>query len=181
MIEWSWRRAREEGVNSLVDFQVGDILNLPFDTDRFDAVVCESVVSFVADKPLAIRECVRTVKPGGYVGLNETIWLGQQPPPAMAEKANALGSSILTIGEWTRLWDQSGLRERSIDARPIDSRREITGRLQWVGARWALRGWGRLVILYLTRPDMRKSLREFFDAPLEVLHLMGYALFTGRK
>jgi ubiquinone/menaquinone biosynthesis C-methylase UbiE len=181
MIEWSWRRAREEGVASLTDFQVADILHLPFDTDRFDVVLCESVVSFVADKPLAIRECVRTAKPGGYVGLNETIWLGQQPPKALAEKANSLGSAILTAGEWTRLWDQSGLQERSIDVHSIDSRREITGRLQWVGARWAMRGFGRLFVLYLSKPEIRKSIWEFFDAPLEVLKLMGYALFVGKK
>jgi ubiquinone/menaquinone biosynthesis C-methylase UbiE len=181
MIEWSWQRAREERVLPKVDFKVADILDLPFAEGRFDAVVCESVVAFVADKPRAIGECVRVTKPGGYVGLNETVWLDQPPPKELLEKANSLGTKILTAGEWTVLWDQSGLRDRSVDVRSIDSRKEIRGRMQWVGARWALRGFGRLFYLYLTNPVMRKSIKESFDAPLEVLKLMGYALLVGKK
>ncbi len=181
MIEWSWRRAREEGVESQVDFHTADVLDLPFDTGRFDAVVCESVIAFVEDKPRAIRECVRVIKPGGYVGLNETVWLDKPPPQALVEKANALGTKILTAGEWNDLWDRSGLRERSVEVHAIDSRQEIKGRLQWVGARWALRGFGRLFLLYLTKPAIRKSIKDSFDAPLEVLKLMGYALLAGRK
>ena len=64
MIEWSWKRAREEHVTSKVVFQVADILDLPLETDRFDAVVCESVVAFVEDKQRAILECIRVAKPG---------------------------------------------------------------------------------------------------------------------
>jgi ubiquinone/menaquinone biosynthesis C-methylase UbiE len=181
MIEWSWMRAREEGVLSKVDFKVADILELPFDDDRFDTVLCESVVAFVEDKQRAIRECIRVTKPGGWVGLNETVWLDKPPPKELVEKANALGTKILTAGEWKGLWDQSGLRERSIDIRSIDSRKEIQSRLQWVGARWALRAFGRLFLLYLTKPAIRKSIKDSFDAPLEVLKLMGYALFIGKK
>jgi ubiquinone/menaquinone biosynthesis C-methylase UbiE len=181
MIEWSWQRAREERVLSKVDFKVADILDLPFEAGRFDAVVVESVVAFVEDKPRAIRECVRVTKPGGYVGLNETVWLDVPPPPALVEKAKVLGTKILTAAQWNILWDQSGLQDRSYEVHAIDNRREIKGRMQWVGARWALRGFGRLFYLYLTNPAMRKSIKESFDAPLEVLKLMGYALYTGRK
>jgi ubiquinone/menaquinone biosynthesis C-methylase UbiE len=181
MIEWSRRRAREEGVESLLDFRVADILKMPFETGRFDAVVCESVIAFVEDKSRAVGECVRVAKTGGYVGLNETIWLDKPPPPELVEKAKVLGTKIPTAREWAEVWDRSGLIERSFDARSIDSRKEIRGRLQWVGLRWALRGFGRLFLLSLTNPAMRKSIKESFDAPLEVLKLMGYALMAGRK
>jgi SAM-dependent methyltransferase len=181
MIEWSWRRAREERVLSQVDFKVADILNLPFEPGRFDAVIVESVVAFVEDKRRAIRECVRVTKPGGYVGLNETIWLDVPPSPALLEKAKVLGTKIPTAAEWKPLWEKSGLLDQSFEVHAIDNRQEIKGRIQWVGARWALRGFGRLLYLYLTNPVMRKSIRESFDAPLEVLKLMGYALCTGRK
>jgi len=181
MIEWSWQRAREEGILPKVDFKVADILDLPFEPGRFDAVIVESVVAFVEDKARAIRECVRVTKPGGWVGLNETVWLDIPPSPELLEKAAVLGTKILTAAEWAVLWDQSGLQDRSIDAHAIDNRQEIKGRMQWVGARWAMRAFGRLFYLYLTNPAMRKSIKESFDAPLEVLKLMGYALFTGRK
>jgi SAM-dependent methyltransferase len=181
MIEWSWKRAREERVLANVDFKVADILDLPFESGRFDAVIVESVIAFVEDKRRAIRECVRVTKPGGYVGLNETIWLGMPPPPALLEKAKVLGTKILTAAEWKPLWENSGLRDRSFEVHAIDNRREIRGRMQWIGARWALRGFGRLIFLYLSNPAMRKSIKESFDAPLEVLKLMGYMLLVGRK
>lgn len=71
MIEWSRRRAREEQVADRIELQVADVLALPFESDRFDSTICESVLAFVGDKQRAIREMVRVTKPGGYVGLNE--------------------------------------------------------------------------------------------------------------
>jgi ubiquinone/menaquinone biosynthesis C-methylase UbiE len=44
MIEWSWRRAKEVRVEDKVEFRVADVLELPFDADRFDIVLCESVL-----------------------------------------------------------------------------------------------------------------------------------------
>jgi ubiquinone/menaquinone biosynthesis C-methylase UbiE len=181
MIEWSWQRAREEGILPKVDFKVADILDLPFESGRFDAVIVESVAAFVADKAHAIRECIRVTKPGGWVGFNETIWLEKAPPPELVEKAAVLGTKILTAAEWKQLWGQSGLQDQSFEVQAIDSRQEIKGRMQWVGVRWALRAFVRLFHLYLTNPVMRKAIKESFDAPLEVLTLMGYALFTGKK
>lgn len=71
MIAWSRQRAREEGVAGKVEFQVADVLALPFVADHFELVFCESVLNFVADKPQAISELVRVTKPGGHVGINE--------------------------------------------------------------------------------------------------------------
>jgi len=47
MVEWSRRRAREEGVQDRIEFRVADVLALPFEADRFDATLCESVLAFV--------------------------------------------------------------------------------------------------------------------------------------
>ena len=56
MIEWSRRRAREAGVESRVECRTADVLELPFEADRFDVVFAESVLIFVEDKARAIRE-----------------------------------------------------------------------------------------------------------------------------
>jgi SAM-dependent methyltransferase len=88
MVEWSRRRAKAERVETKVEFRTADVLDLPFDADRFDVVFCESVLAFVEDKPRAIGECVRVTRPGGYVGLNETYWI-KEPSPEMVARVRA--------------------------------------------------------------------------------------------
>src|SRR5512139_985448 len=144
MIEWSRLRAKEEKVEDKVEFRVADVLDLPFEADRFDAVIVESMLAFVEDKPRAIRELVRVTRPGGYVGLNETFWT-EEPAPEMVDRVKvAVGSAIPTIETWQALWEACGLEDRVVSIHQIDGRQEIRGRLQWVGARWALKGFYRL-------------------------------------
>ena len=78
--------AREEGVEDRVELRTADVLELPFEADRFDVVIVESVLAFVEDKQRAIREGVRVTKPGGYVGLNEMFWI-KEPSPEIAGQA----------------------------------------------------------------------------------------------
>jgi ubiquinone/menaquinone biosynthesis C-methylase UbiE len=94
MIEWSRRRAREEGVQDRIEFRVADVLALPFESDRFDVVLCESVLAFIADKERTIRELVRVTKPDGHVGLNEAFLLTEEPSPR----------SWTWLARWARRW-----------------------------------------------------------------------------
>jgi ubiquinone/menaquinone biosynthesis C-methylase UbiE len=73
--------ARAAGAGEdLGELRTADVLALPFPDNRFDVVVCESVLAFVEDKRRAIGECVRVTKPGGHVGLNEGLWLTDPHP-----------------------------------------------------------------------------------------------------
>ena len=183
MIEWSRQRARDERVEEKVEFQVANVLELPFKADRFDVVFCESVLAFVEDKPRAIQECVRVARPGGYVGLNETFWTGEVSPElvARAKASLSLGADIPSAVTWQALWEESGLQDRVVRIHQIDPRKEVKDRIQWVGWRWAVRAWGRLLRLYISNPAVRQSIKEMFDAPLNLIQQMGYGLFAGRK
>ncbi len=183
MIDWSHLRAKEEKVEDNVELRVANVLDLPFEAGRFDAVIVESVLAFVEDKPRAIRECIRVTKPGGYVGLNESFWTKEPSPEMIALAQDSVGSSIPTEGEWKVLWEASGLRDRTMSLRRVDTRHEISDRLRWVGRSWAIRGFGRLIRLFFTNPAMRQSIKKFFsNAPLDAfIEEIGYGLFTGRK
>ncbi|NOK58621.1 MAG: class I SAM-dependent methyltransferase [Chloroflexi bacterium AL-W] len=80
MLAWAIKRAIRTRVTDHVTFACADIQQLPFRDNRFDAVICESVLAFPPDKHQAIRECLRVVRLGGYVGLNEVTWVHDTPP-----------------------------------------------------------------------------------------------------
>ena len=48
-----------------VTWQVADVMELPFEDERFDAVVCQFGVMFFADRPAAFAEVARVLRPGG--------------------------------------------------------------------------------------------------------------------
>jgi SAM-dependent methyltransferase len=182
MIEWSRVRAREEKVENKVELQVANVLDLPLEDGRFDAVIVESVLAFVEDKPRAIRECIRVTKPGGYVGLNESFWTKEPTPEMMSLAQDSVGSSIPTEESWKVLWENSGLSERTMSLRRVDTRLEVRDRLRWIGWRWALRGFGRLLRLFITNSGMRHSVKRFFNKKsLDTMQETGYGLFVGRK
>jgi SAM-dependent methyltransferase len=191
MIDWARRRAREEGAEHRVSFVVADVLALPFDDDRFDVVVAESVLAFVVDKERAIAEMVRVTKPGGYVGLSEGFLLTEAPTPRVAGLARQIGSAMVTLRTWRALWDGSGLNERVVRTHRVDPTREIRNRFRWVGLRRLLAGSARAVWLFLTQPSARPVLNTMFvslrrgpgDEPgaPPPWASFGYGLFVGRK
>ena len=181
MVAWSRRRARERGVEAKTEFRTADVLDLPFDSDRFDVVFTESVLIFVEDKAQAIRECVRVTKPGGYVGLNEGFWTVLPSPELLARVKVAIGPCVPTIETWQALWEASGLQQRVVKTHQVNARAELKSRVQWIGWRWLVRAWGRALRLYITNPAIRQSIKDQFDVPLEALQLLGYGLFVGRK
>ena len=180
MIKWARQRAHRAGVEDLVDLVTANVLALPFADDSFDAVTCESVLTFVADKAAAIAECVRVTRPGGFVGLNEGLWL-TEPPPELAERVRAaLGPSILTEQGWCALWADSSLQDREVRIRHVDARAEVRSRVRWIGWPWLLRAWGRGLRLYLRDSKLRRSIRDQLDVPQDVFNFVGYGLLVGR-
>jgi arsenite methyltransferase len=181
MLAWARRRAREAHVEEKVECRPGNILDLPFEDNRFDAVLVESVVVFVDDKARAIRECARVTRRGGYVGLNEVFWAKPATSEVIDSSRREIGAAPLSLDAWQTLWRDAGLEDKQVKTYEIDARAEIRGRVQWVGLAWALRAIGRLIVLYLTNPNARRAVKEQWGGTLEKSSSMGYGLFIGRK
>ncbi len=181
MLTWTGQRARRERVADKITVQLGDVRDLPFEDNRFDAVIVESVLAFVADKIAAINELVRVTKPGGYVGLNESYWL-KEPPAGIMEQSVYTGTDILQKEEWHEIWEMVSLEERKIEAYDLDIRQEVKDRISWVGWRSILPAWWRMLKLVLFNRKVRRSLKIQSDIPVsDMVNTMEYALFVGRK
>jgi arsenite methyltransferase len=187
MVERARERAQRENVADRVEFRVADAQDLPFEDALFDAVTTESVTSFPEDKQKAVNEYVRVTKPGGYVGLNESVWLKVPPPPevvAWAEQDVGYNVEPLTADGWVGLLEGAGLREITARTYEIDTKDEargILGRYGWGGM---LRIWWGMLRLYARSPAYRrfvKRVRQTGVVPENLDQYFGYGLFVGQK
>ena len=63
MIVRARQKVEHEQVEDQVELHAADAQNLPFDDGLFDAVIAESVLTFMPDKARAVGECARVTKP----------------------------------------------------------------------------------------------------------------------
>jgi ubiquinone/menaquinone biosynthesis C-methylase UbiE len=181
MLSWAKKRAVQEGVFEKIGFQQADILELPFEDNRFDAVVVESVLAFVVDKQTALKELIRVTRPGGYLGLNEYCW-EIDPPENILSKSVFIGMATITTDAWDNIWKNTGLVERMVEHYSVKPREEFRDRINWVGG-WGsiFKIWGRVIKLLVGEPQAREAIKQQIDIPVDIANMMGYSLLTGRK
>ncbi len=77
MLEHTMRRARELGVENIIPTQ-GDVRELPYQDDAFDAAYLVATLGEVPEQQRALEELRRVLKPGGRLVVGEG-----QPDPHM--------------------------------------------------------------------------------------------------
>jgi ubiquinone/menaquinone biosynthesis C-methylase UbiE len=96
-------------LSRLVDFRLGDALNMPFDDASFDVVIGQEAWCHVPDKPRLIAECARVVKPGGAIAFTDI--LRREPLRAVELQRMQEGMpfpTLETLDGYSRLLAQNG-------------------------------------------------------------------------
>lgn len=60
-------------LDGLVEFRLGDALDMPFADASFDVVMGQEAWCHVPDKPRLIAECARVLKPGGRIAFTDIL------------------------------------------------------------------------------------------------------------
>jgi ubiquinone/menaquinone biosynthesis C-methylase UbiE len=182
MIERAHQRANAEGIQDQVVFKTGDVQDLPFAAEEFDATISESVLTFVADKAAAIAELARVTKPGGQVGLNEETWLKPPPTEMITYTHNTwqIEHDLPESGKWQSWMVAAGLRDVRSKLLAFDSTREGTQvfRYRWRDM-WLM--MVRSLDLYLSNSEFRKYVKARRRLPKGLFDYLGYGLYVGRK
>ena len=87
MVARAAAEAEGKGLDNL-SFQVGNILDLPFEDNTFDAVMSCAVTEHLSEPVKAMSELGRVAKQGGIVGITRTDWSANlfAPPCPSAER-----------------------------------------------------------------------------------------------
>jgi ubiquinone/menaquinone biosynthesis C-methylase UbiE len=67
MIEQARARVSANGGDRGVQYSVGDVTDLPFETNYFDAVIGVGLIEYLTDVDSALRQMFRVLKPGGIL------------------------------------------------------------------------------------------------------------------
>lgn len=181
MVASAQKRAEEKGFSNQLDFRVADARDLPFEDDLFDALFSESVNTFIPDRENAMREYVRVVKPGGYIGFNEAIWI-KEPTEEIAEIITEATSQHLKSPHiWDDLFRQAGLIDLVVETYPMDMRSEARHQKGFLSIGDYMRLLGRMVVLLFKDSETRGLLKYAGSNPSQYFEYMGYGLFVGRK
>jgi len=187
MVDRAQELADKQEVSHLTAFRTADAQELPFPDNLFDVVITESVTAFPEDKQRAVKEYARVLKPGGFVGLNESTWLKTPIPEEIASWiSRQVGSSATPLlqEEWTALLNRAGFRDLSVEIQEVDIKDEAAGIMRRYGFFSMMRVLGRTFRLYLKNPSYRefaKDLKKDGITPENLPEYFGYGIYAGRK
>ena len=103
-----------------VAFQLGDAMNLPFESDHFDYATMALVLFFVPDPAVGVAEMIRVAKPGGNISAYVWDVLGGGAPMAnILDQFNVLeidhpyppSSEVSRIERLEETWLEAGLQD----------------------------------------------------------------------
>jgi ubiquinone/menaquinone biosynthesis C-methylase UbiE len=187
MVDRAVEAAARARVSDRIEYRTGDAQDLPYEDNFFDIVITESVTALADDKQKALNEYVRVIKPGGYVGLNESTWIQYPPTPEMkAWVKQDVGGNVdpQTPEAWTALLEKTGLQEIESIVSPIKISEEAKGMMGRYGCSGILRIYRRLIGLYFRSSDYRAFVKRISKegiAPPNLEEYFGYGLYVGRK
>ncbi|WP_462411812.1 class I SAM-dependent methyltransferase [Neobacillus sp. Marseille-QA0830] len=113
-------KSRFQGQQLPIQLTQGSVENIPFEENTFDFVLSESVLAFV-NKPSAIQEFYRVLKPGGRVIVNEmTINQPLNEQEAAEIKQFYAIDSLLLEEDWEKIFKNAGFQDIEIKRQTHD-------------------------------------------------------------
>ncbi|MGN6170098.1 MAG: class I SAM-dependent methyltransferase [Solirubrobacteraceae bacterium] len=112
------REGDAAGIGDRIAFRVGDAEALPVEDQTFDAVLCECSLCTFPDKPRALAEMRRVLRPGGRLAIADVIADHDRLPASLSgplATAACVGSA-LGCEELQRLLASSGFHVLAIES-----------------------------------------------------------------
>jgi 2-polyprenyl-3-methyl-5-hydroxy-6-metoxy-1,4-benzoquinol methylase len=123
LIEEAKRLAKRNKVDHLIDFQVTDATQLPFNDNEFDISIAQAMLVLIDKKESVIREALRVIKPTGLAGWIELTWQQNPTEQFMEQVSNVICAycmlNVKLSHEWDKLFLQSGASDLQTTVYPM--------------------------------------------------------------
>ncbi len=151
---------------SRVQFRQADALQLPFDDQSFDAVVCQFGVMFFPDRPAAFREAHRVLKPGGRFLFN--VWESAAENPIVDATVAGLSRRYPDHESWFLERTPCGYRDPDIIRTDLARGGFADCRIETVRLKGRAESASALAIGFCQGSPMRAELEALDPTGLEV-------------
>ncbi len=172
--------ARQKSVSDIVNFRVGDALDLPYPGNDFDVSVSQAMLILVSDKHKAVQEAKRVVKPGGYAGWLELSWKKNPTPEIMEAVSNEICAycmtNVLTFENWEKLFRDVGFSQVKVIRSPM-TMSGMRGMIRDEGFGNMMRVMAKFVFNARVRKRMR-NLNAFINSNPQYF---GYGIYITKK
>ncbi|MGE5342289.1 MAG: class I SAM-dependent methyltransferase [Candidatus Omnitrophota bacterium] len=172
---------KQNKLQNEIQLKVANAEALPLNANTFDAVVAQALLIVVENtiKDKIIRESIRALKPGGYIGFHELSWF-KFPPPEVLEHISTLlwreyVGRILTFEDWENQFKTYGIKHTVTIKKTIGG--GIIGFLGDEGIRNGLKVMWRTV----THPKLRVRLMNVWEAFSKYNEYLGYGIYSFKK
>lgn len=111
-----------------VEFRLGDIDNMPIESETADVVISNCVMNLVPDKMKAFAETFRILKPGGHFSISDIVLQGQLPDDLKNQAALYAGcvAGAVQQDEYLRIIRDAGFTKITVQkSRSISIPNEI--------------------------------------------------------
>ncbi|GAB4345928.1 MAG: arsenite methyltransferase [Flammeovirgaceae bacterium] len=115
MIEKARKNAQKLGFNN-VEFRLGEIENLPVETNSVDVVISNCVMNLVPNKKRAFAETFRVLKEGAHFSISDIVLKGELPKglKEAAEMYAGCVSGATQKDEYIRIIENSGFQKITV-------------------------------------------------------------------
>jgi len=120
MIGKARENAGKLGYNN-VEFRLGDIEDMPIESEIADVVISNCVLNLVPDKDKAFSEIFRILKPGGHLSVSDVVIRGTLPEKIQqaAEMYAGCVSGAIEIDDYLRRIKVAGLKNIKVQKEKI--------------------------------------------------------------
>jgi len=174
------RLARKHRVENLIEFQVGDAIDLSFPNDEFDATISQAMLVLIEDKDKAVQEALRVLKPTGTAGWIELTWQKHPTDEFMKQVSEIICAycmlNVRLANAWNDLFLKSGARKLETKIFPMHFS-GFTGMIRDEGFSNSTRVIGK----YISDPRVRRrmnTMNRFFKKHEDIF---GYGIYTMSK
>lgn len=106
-IDMLTNKVNEQGLNERITPILGDMTDLPFETESLDCIWCEGSI-FIIGFDKALKQWRPLLKDGGYYCLSELVWLNDKRPQALNDYWKDVYSDMRTVRELRQAFTDNG-------------------------------------------------------------------------